>query len=165
MPYKSNTTLSRPGLRCDWSVERHWCHVQHQWICARSLSPGTRSVAYLMTAGRLGNSMFTLALLMSLQKLGFTPVINLVNYQILNDIFSNIDMSGVMILEEMFCDPASVTWTVFDKPLKYLQTDEMSSGKQILFWPSGVSVDESVHGVVSLLTPLVPEIRNVFTMR
>ena len=133
--------------------------------CVRSVSPDTRSVAFLMTAGRLGNSMFTLAILMSLQRMGFTPIIDLVNYQILSDIFSNIDLSGVMILEEMFCDPASVTWTVFDKPLKYLQADEMLTGKHVLFWPSGVSVDETVHGVASLLTPILSEIREVFTLR
>ena len=49
-----------------------------------------------------------------LQARGFTPLISLANFQILDDMFSNIIGSGVRILEEVLCDPASIHWLEFE---------------------------------------------------
>lgn len=123
------------------------------------------SVAMIPTAGRLGNSMSTLTMVMGLQSRGFTPVIDLANYQILSATFSNIAASGVQILEELFCDPSEVTWEHFNQPLDQLNVTQMSKGKAIIFWISGVSVEESVHGFARLATPNIDKLRSVFTFR
>ena len=39
-------------------------------------------LAYLGTAGRLGNAMSTLAILLATRSRGFTPLIDLANYQV-----------------------------------------------------------------------------------
>ena len=109
--------------------------------------------------------MSTLAITLGLSHLGFTPVIDLVNFQILDAIFNNIRGSGVKILEEMFCDPSTVVWEKFDKHFSELNLDQSLKGRALLFWHSGVSVDESVHGLTGLLTPAIQSIRKTFTFR
>ena len=123
------------------------------------------SLVYLQTVGRLGNSMSTLAITLGLSQLGFTPVIDLVNFQILDTIFNNIRGSGVKILEEVFCDPSKVIWEKFDKHVDELELDKSLKGKALLFWHSGVSVDQSVHGLTGLLTNAVHFIRKTFIFR
>ena len=45
---------------------------------------------------------------------GFTPLISLANFQILDDMFNNIIGSGIRILEEVLCDPAKIGWMEFE---------------------------------------------------
>ena len=169
LQHKSMITMSRtPLTTCHWSqVTRHWCRLRHGLTCVQSdqVSLLRSSVVMIPTAGRLGNSMSTLAMIIGLQRLGFTPVIDLANYQILSDTFTNIASSGVQVLEEFFCDPTTVNWEHFNQPLDQLNTSQLSRGKAVIFWISGVSVHESVHGFARLVTPITEKIRETFTFR
>ena len=49
---------------------------------AADLASVASPLAYLGTAGRLGNAMSTLAILLALRARGFTPLIDLANYQV-----------------------------------------------------------------------------------
>ena len=76
--------------------------------------------------------------------------------------FNNIRGSGVRVLEEEVCDPASLAWHVFSGHVSSLHVTE---ARAVLLWPDGVSVDNSAHGLVQLLTPAVAAIRATFTFR
>ena len=87
------------------------------------------------------------------------------NFQILDDMFSNIIGSGVRILEEVLCDPATIEWLVFEASVDDLKPPEHYRGRAVLLWRGGVSVDEAVHGVVRLLTPAIRDIRRSLSFR
>ena len=104
-------------------------------------------------------------IIMSQQARGFTPLITLANFQILDAMFNNIVGSGVGILEEVMCDPASIEWLEFESSIDELMPPEHYRGKSLLMWHKGVSVDESVHGVVRMLTSVTQDIRKTFSFR
>ena len=62
----------------------HYCRLRHAQRCVRAadLASVASPLAYLGTAGRLGNAMSTLAILLALRARGFTPLIDLANYQV-----------------------------------------------------------------------------------
>ena len=67
-----------------WSRSAHYCRLRHGQRCVRAGDLGSLAspLAYLGTAGRLGNAMSTLAILLATRSRGFTPLIDLANYQV-----------------------------------------------------------------------------------
>ena len=80
-----------------WSRSAHYCRLRHGQRCVRAGDLGSLAspLAYLGTAGRLGNAMSTLAILLATRSRGFTPLIDLANYQVRGGdteyIFATID--------------------------------------------------------------------------
>ena len=66
------------------SRSAHYCRLRHGQRCVRAGDLGSLAspLAYLGTAGRLGNAMSTLAILLATRSRGFTPLIDLANYQV-----------------------------------------------------------------------------------
>ena len=96
---------------------------------------------------------------------GFQPLIDLTGFQILDQVFNNIRGAGLQILEEVICDPASLVWDSFDGHISNLKAVELSQGRMVVPWLSGVSVAEHVSGVAELVTPYIERVRKTFTFR
>ena len=82
-----------------WSRSAHYCRLRHGQRCVRAGDLGSLAspLAYLGTAGRLGNAMSTLAILLATRSRGFTPLIDLANYQVRGAVTQNIFFSTNII--------------------------------------------------------------------
>ena len=163
--YKSEESLTRSTLSCDWSTQKHWCKLQHIMTCIKQDQMMNRtSIAYLHTGGRLGNAMTSYATMIALRhQFGIDAMVDLTTYQILDMVFSNV--KEVPIIEERVCLTRNLSWTFFDEHIRNFDASTLKSGKAIFFWPHGIASEEHIHGPAQLLLPSISAIRNAFTFR
>merc|ERR1712013_284948 len=162
---KSEESLTRSWLSCDWKRYKHWCKFQHFTNCIREEQvENLTSIAYLSTGGRLGNAMSTYAAMLALRhQFGINAMVDLTTYQLLDMVFNNV--REVPIIEEEVCNLRDLTWTKFDDHIRHFNTSVFSKGKAILIWPQGIASEENIHGAAQFYIPSVPVIRNAFTFR
>ena len=165
MLYKSEESLTRSTLSCDWAAHKHWCRLQHFMTCIRpEQMVNMTSIAYLSTGGRLGNAMSTYAAMLALRhQFGIDAMVDLTTFQMLDMVFNNV--REVPIIEERVCHTKNLIWTSFDNHIRNFNVSSWGKGKAIQMWPLGIASEENIHGAAQFYVPSVPVIRRAFTFR
>ena len=165
LPYKSEESLTRSTISCDWVRHKHWCKLQHFMTCTRQAQMVNKtSIAYLHTGGRLGNAMSSYAAMLALRhQFGIDAMVDLTTFHLLDMVFSNV--REVPIIEERVCLTRDLVWDSFDNHIRNFNGSSLNKGKAIFFWPHGIASEESIHGAAQFFLPSISAIRKAFTFR